>query len=497
MVSEKNYRDNDEDENPNYQVSQFNVDEHLDDLAELLVEKILASDRFDKVWNKKKSELPRYKWEGREKEYRKSDELLRMRDLVDYDYKPLTFSQNFNFAKYYLEVIRLVYSELVAEFGEEFYQGGKGRYWDLNINADYVVNLLCCVESLVLRLYYLNTPAYIFDSEDYNKLDGENIFEIKRRITESGSLLLYIFHGLKHIRKMKRGIYLSYNIKLFLEFIREYSFKPKRFGLCEEFLDEVVHFEALNELNNILCRLKIILSEGELNHRQEFPTYGNSRGAHIHNKVDTSNKSRDFKNNFKNYASRIEAATKYFSGYKKNDIVLYRFRINLDCNGDLISLDQHKNFFREWNKKASKPKVGIEGYLNFFYFWVKHQDQWLQDIVIIMDGDTLMLEVDENNRNFGVRSICDELTEYLYQIINHRDIAIFGDGVKPTLNVEPTPLMWHLDLPPEILIQANDRKSWVLFEKKILPFFIYHDFLQVDMNEDMSERFKRGIRKTN
>lgn len=64
-----------------------------------------------------------------------------------------------------------------------------------------------------------------------------------------------------------------------------------------------------------------------------------------------------------------------------------------------------------------------------------------------------------------------------------------------TIEVEPVPLMRHLDLPSQILLEVNDRDGWNIFEKKILPFFVYQEFLELTDDEEIRSRFSRGTRK--
>ena len=100
------------------------LDEKMDDLASLLVEKILADRRFDKVLGSLKEAS--HRTENRrsiteERNYR-SRQILKIRDLIDPNRKPLELSQKVKFAQQYLNVIELIYSELKAELGEDFYQ---------------------------------------------------------------------------------------------------------------------------------------------------------------------------------------------------------------------------------------------------------------------------------------------------------------------------------------------------------------------------------------
>ena len=151
-------------------------------------------------------------------------------------------------------------------------------------------------------------------------------------------------------------------------------------------------------------------------------------------------------------------------------------------------------FRSELNKKAARSEVGFKGYLNFFYFWDKHDDQWFQDIVLIIDSDTL-LQVGESKINGSIRNIRQEFKNYAAELIEHRGRLIFENEKLPEIEIQPVPLMRHLDLPSQILLEVNDREGWSVFEKKILPFFVYQEFLELTDDEEIRSRFSRGTRK--
>jgi len=490
------------------QIFNIDIDEQLDDLASLLVEKILADSRFDKVLNNSRD--VRQQTENRrpvhgEREFR-SRPIKVMRDLIDRNRKPLELGQNVKFAKQYLDTIQLVYSELDAELDANYDESPLQRKIRKDLTKQYSIELLCRIETFVLVLAYSATPAYMFDNEDISDLEEESIDKIKNRITALGYELLYLFDDLEKIQKMKERennmdeeIYLSSNIQLFLKFMQNYGFQPNKRNLRgRNLLDEEINFESLNELNLILCRLKGAIGKGEF--EMQTPFWHQSEmlkkrlmGIAHSNKIQGVS-AAEFKALVDKYSKKLKGAIAYFRGYKEKSITLYRFRILLDDDTQKVTLDERKIFFGELNKKAAKSTVGFRGYLNFFYFWDKHNDQWFQDIVIVMDSDAL-LQANNDSSSFYIRGIRKEFQQYASEFLDHRGGVIFKNKKLPKIKIQPIPLMWHLDLPSQILIEVKDRDGWALFEKKVLPFFIYHEFLEVADDEEIKDRFSKGTRK--
>ena len=477
-------------------------DEKMDDLASLLVEKILADSRFDKVLDSLKETSNRTESRRSIKEERNylSRQTPKIRDLIDPNRKPLQLSQKVKFAQQYLNLIELIYSELQAELGEDFYKTDSSNDMYLEIinrilnDQNDIVELLSRLEKFLLALAYSATPAYMFDVEDTENRDHETIEIVQKRITALGYELLYLLDNLKTIRAMNEGRYLSSNIQLFLKFMEDYKFSFNRHtGQERKLLDQDIYFKPLNELNYILCDLKNAILKGEFD-KQPLVRLPVLRRKKSLNETAIGINTTEFKIAVQKYSKKLQEVVAYFRGYIAISITLYRFRIWLDHNSQQVTLDECKKFFSELNKKAAKPTVGFKGYLNFFYFWDKEDDRWFQDIVIIIDSDTLLQTTDGGNNN-SIRNIRKEFQEYAYELLEHRGKVIFENKKLPTIEIQSVSLMRHLDLPSQILIEVKDPNGWNLFEKKILPFFIYHELLELANDEEIRERFSRGTRK--
>ncbi|WP_252716684.1 hypothetical protein [Acinetobacter haemolyticus] len=106
-----------------------------------------------------------------------------------------------------------------------------------------------------------------------------------------------------------------------------------------------------------------------------------------------------------------------------------------------------------------------------------------------------LLQVGGNRLNGNIRNVRKEFQDYAIELLEHRGSLIFKNEKLPKIEIQPVPLMRHLDLPSQILIEVNDPEGWNVFEKKILPFFVYQEFLELTDDEEIRSRFSRGRRK--
>lgn len=481
-------------------------DDKLNALADLIVEKLLDSENLTTLVA---ASVPKNMRSDRASSERDSERESKpnryhyMRDLIDTKRKPLGLSKNSQFAEQYLKTIKLIYSELVAELGDKFFVKDLDDV-EIDISTilwhfryrEGIADLLIRIETLVLVLSYSPTPAYIFDHESEKKLDDESLTKMKSRITALGYELLYLLDNLETIRKMNKGLYLSRNIQIFISFMVDYQFQPnRRTGIGRDLMRQEITYYTLNELNYILSDLKRAIEKGEYDKPNAYLPSGFSRRKKVESiiaKLDA----QGFKENLGNYSKRLQGVISYFRAYKSTSISLYRMRIWLDSQDhDEVHLEQFKKFFGELNKKASKSDAGFKGYLNFFYIWNIDGDQWFQDIVLIIDSNTLLVTEKDGGDQKAIRNITQEFEEFAEKYLDHRAEVIFAGQMKPQLQIEPIQLMYHLDLPSQLLIDAGDRESWKIFENAILPFFLYHEFLELNLDEEISSRFGRGTKK--
>lgn len=167
------------------------LDDKIDNLASLLVDKILLDSRFDKVLASLKETSHRIENRRSIKDEKDhpSRQFQKIRDLIDPNRKPLQLSQKVKFAQQYLNVIELIYTELQAELGKDFYKTDSPNNTYVEIirgilsDQNDIVRLLSRLERFVLVLAYNATPAYMFDDESAEDLDREPLEKVQKRIT--------------------------------------------------------------------------------------------------------------------------------------------------------------------------------------------------------------------------------------------------------------------------------------------------------------------------
>lgn len=375
------------------QISELISNDQLEELADIIVDKILNSGSLKKILSKKQDSHFKNRDEERYKDWseKKAACDFCIRDLLDSEIKPLELGSKAKFAEDYLNVIRLVYSELHAELGNSFFYDNKESLRPSEfqlcvelIKTNGIVDLLYRIEVFVVVLAYNSTPAYFFDAESKEDLERESLENVKSCITALGLELIYLFSNIKFLRTLKNGRYLSENIKLFLNFIDNYRYNEVRYDrIGRDLIGEVIHFRALNELNYFLVNLKKAMVDGSFQ-LKTLSILNRCPFGKPSNETLSGQSIAEFQSAMTKYSNKINSVKKYFRTYKSSSITLYRMRIWLDVDSERgIDLKDFKTFFSELNKKASKPEVGFRGYLNFFYIWDMESRKWFQDIVII------------------------------------------------------------------------------------------------------------------
>lgn len=478
--------------------------QHLDDLASLVVEKILDDERLKVLTNKileepkKRDREPRTREDmNRCSDERENDRVFKLKDLITEKNKKPQLTLKIDFLKQYFKNIEMIYSEMVTEYGLEFYRNDEniGNGVDCFLrrfgkNESDVVELLLRIEKFVLILAYAPTPALLYTPTEKSARNKNVIACSGKYLTALGCELLYFFDHYDDISVMKDSADLSSNIKLFSNYLVDYKYKLNLRGKYNDLLEQDIGFEVLNELNYILSELRDFILDGKYVIQPMWEKGMFKKPKEIHY---SSWDADDFKKMIQNYSTKLESAIIFFRRYKQQNISLHRLRIKLVNEDSNLPLSVLRKFFSEWNRYASKPEAGFEGYLTFFYLLSiePNSKQYYQDIVLVMDSDTLLRSQKKSDK-FAVRNIRLELFEYINKLMARRAPAIFGSAEFPNLEVSQVPLMQHLDLDSQLLIEASDKENWGILEQKILPYFIYQEFLDPSDDMDIRERFSRG-----
>ena len=129
------------------------------------------------------------------------------------------------------------------------------------------------------------------------------------------------------------------------------------------------------------------------------------------------------------------------------------------------------------------------------YFWKEDfkTQEIVLDLVWVIDAAALIQKNENNGEHlYKIRNIHMELKAFLQKVINEKP-EIFEEK-RIFLEFEPIPLLQNRshELTPEFLIELGDKTKWKIFEQKILPYFIFLEFFNIDYSDEIRSRFKRG-----
>ena len=98
----------------------------------------------------------------------------------------------------------------------------------------------------------------------------------------------------------------------------------------------------------------------------------------------------------------------------------------------------------------------------------------------------------EGEQLYKYRNIRKELENYLKMVLDQQHENF--EGKKVSLQFEPIPILQNLlyELSPEFFIELGDKTKWKTFEQKVLPYFIFLEFFEMDYVDEISNRFRRG-----
>ena len=160
----------------------------------------------------------------------------------------------------------------------------------------------------------------------------------------------------------------------------------------------------------------------------------------------------------------------------------------------IYRLPRFRKLFGVFNKKAKKPN-GLNGYSDFLYFWKEDSEtqDLILDLVCVFKAETLIQQiVSDDKQLYKSRNICTELENYFQNVLTDKPEIFEGKNV--CLEFEPIPVLQNQSygLAPEFLIEAGDKTKWKIFEQKILPYFIFLEFFDIDYSDEIRKRFMRG-----
>jgi len=469
------------------------ISQSVDDLAEAIIEQLLGDERLKKLFNQPQNNDQRRNRRKLGRQKNKEQQHLLLEDLVAQDNSSLALSIKANqFAKEYLQVVDILYRELEAEYQDfpvEHDTAYKYLKW-ARVGDSWELQLLMRIEVFMLSLLrQQNTPAFLYSKEQMPQIRTESSKQLEQRVTRLGREFLFLWSEMDFIKQLS-GRYFTRNVQILADFLRCEDPSIKKLGGFE-ILNTDAELGSLEDLSNLFIKLTSFAQRGKL----QPSTKGNRPRAGFVESVTEIVKpsSIAMTNDWNKRSKQLLDAIVYFRRYKQQNIVLYRFQLQLILENDKVPYEQFKEFFGIVNKKANRPQ-GFKGYLDFLYFWKENfiTQDLIQDMIIILDASTLIDVPVQDDQKATLRDIPSEFFEYMQTILNENS-EIFGDQ-KPDLEFHSTPVMqgkvW--DMPAELIIETSDKGKWAFFENRILPYFVYMEIFDVDYSDDIRSRFSRG-----
>lgn len=474
-------------------------DQIIEELAEGIMSRILSDERIRALSSSKSIETKKKEMEDGEPNYirkvlKNTKTYISLKDLVPENNKALSsvLKKHAN-TKNYLQIVRILYEELSVE--HQYFPFTKDEnYFE---DTDQIIEILMRLESFMLALIYKSTPAFIYyGSESTGRGEGkESPSALAQRMTNLGREFLFIWSKRNFIRSLGHGC-LTNNIKVLVDFFTnlELNFRTKTNFRIE--LD--LTLDLLNELDAYLMRLKAFAESGQLKKNLASQQLYRTRDGDEEPELFFVRPSRiKFNRLWDANSTKWKDAIEYFHSRFKDkgkSILLYRAEIRLSLGKDQVTAKQFQIFFGAFNKKANTPN-GLSGYSDFLYFWKEdfETQNIILDLVCVFKAEALMQQTENDSEQvYKYRNIRLDLQNYFKQVLNEQS-EIF-EGREVSLQFESTPILQNSSygLTPEFLIELGDKTKWKIFEQKVLPYFIFMEFFDVNYSDEIKNRFKRG-----
>lgn len=468
----------------------------IESIAEAILNRILDDERIKALKPPKDSIVDSKTYDDRRKIEKNTNQSVLLKDLVPVKNKALATSiKQHKWAKEYLEVIGVLYEELDVE-NRDFPFGCTELSEHVNpivrvFDQMKSLEVLSRIEVFMLVLLYQPTPAFIFFGTSGQRTEKEPL-KLKERMTRLGLEFLFLWDN-KNLIKALKSEYLTRNIKVLADFFNE--LEPVVGEKTTFTLKQDLTFDSLTDLNNLLFKLKSFVESGR--HKKNLPSkmqYRVREGDEESAALILKPSHIDMTNSWDKRSKQLSLAMSYFKKYERQSILLYRSQIRLNSKLERVTAEQFQNLFSAFNKKAKKPH-GLHGFSDFLYFWKEDfKTQYLiLDLVCVFKAEALMQQVVYDDEQLYIfRNIRTELENYLQKVLAEMPEIFEMQNI--FIEFEPIPILQNklYELAPEFLIEAGDKTKWKIFEQKILPYFIFLEFFDIDYSDEIKNRFRRG-----
>lgn len=498
-VSEEEIASSRDDEILNLNDDLTNIDNQaIEGLADSIIDKLFDDERFKALFTEikvSKTERNLGLRNSRKLKKRREPSYKSLRSLIAENNKKLKSSINMHQPlREYLEIIEILYKEFEVEY-DDFPLTRLSRQEHFKNIIDLYVKYdphetLMRLEVFMLALLFKPVPVFMNASSQSKQQVEETLKQCENRITQLGRELLFVLDNVDAIKEFT-GNYFSRNIQILAEFFKFESEQKRGKNVLND-LNYDLSTVTLHSLNRLLLRLKAFAESGNL--RTDKNLFRLRDGDTESRIIKPSH--LDVTKKWAQNSDRLKKAVQYFNGYKKQDIALYRFRLEITYknSNDRVPYEQFHKFFSSLNKKAAKPE-GFTGYLNYLYFWKEDfiTGQLVQDIIIVFNANSLMeTKIQESGTEVHFRDIPREFLAYTCDLLEASSESF--NGMEAKLNLESVPILQNPEwkMPAELIIESGDKEKWSFFEKRVLPYFIFLETFDVDYTDDITSRFSRG-----
>lgn len=466
------------------------------ELADLVVEKLLASPEIHRLLtrgrgNDRAERSNNYRGNDQRGDTRRSSDRkpLTFEDLVPRGESKLSLGPNYQFIEDYLQGLFIVNNELYEDFlhttrfpiSKENQQNILDSLTiddTLMIVAVDELELLSRIEKFMLVLTVKPLPAFIEEPKINDRI------ALDKKITSIGQEFIFLLSQRDIISKFDHE-YLTTAVKIFDAFLRDRLNVQKRGYIFSLKMD--VSYQSIKELNGLLFDLRQAWMQGRYNPVDEIPW-----------KPQYGMQYRDFsefKKNLKKLTERADKDRARLAQYKMNDTVIYRFQIEIFCDGQSVRHEFFGPFFTALIR-AAKQSSDLVGLLDFIYIWKEMDQEVLQaDTVLFFDANKQTASKGPTNQfafvEEGFQKIANDLLTK--EIEKLQDAS--AQEKQWEITVGQIPVLLNVS-PERIWLLESNSPQWKTVNTQLIPYFYIMGSFEREYSDDILSRISTGRRSS-
>lgn len=459
------------------------------ELADLVVEKLLASPEIQRLLTRERGndqakQSNNYKSNNRRGDARhhSRERVLpkKFQDLVLQEEPKLSLGPNYQFIEDYLQGLFIVNNELYKDFhhttGFPTSKENQRNILDsltiddtLMIVAVDELELLSRIEKFMLVLAVKPLPAFIEEPETNNRI------ALDKKITSIGQEFIFLLSQYDIISKFDHE-YLTTAVKIFDAFLRD-RFNVQQQGNFS--LNTNVSYQSIKELNSLLFDLRQAWMQGCYD-----PVHQLGWKQHYSKQYRDFN---EFKKNLKKLAEKVTKDRNRLAQYTMDDVAIYRFQIEMFCDGQSVRHGSLGKFFTALIK-AAKQSSDLVGLLDFICIWKEMDQEILQaDTVLFFDANKQTASKGPTNQFAFV----EEDFQKIANDVLTKEKEDYSKDKKLEVRVRQTPVLFHVS-PEMIWLLESNSPQWKTVNTQLIPYFYIMGSFEREYSDDISSRTSTG-----